>query len=325
MQMKISASPRLRVRNEQTDLLTPNGVRGAVGPDRRAGREKDLVSRVSGEQIRLLTPLCVLFVSLCVLCVGTSCATPPQTGSPRSDGDGLIARRVVEWEGVSNARDLGGLPGLDGRMVRKGRIYRSAGLNKNANYKGKDGKRLPRSEWKGPGETLVTPEAARHIVETLGVKIDLDLRNDAETFGMEASPLGADVRWILLPSSDYGKLAGERGRKAFAKGFRIFLDEGNYPILFHCKGGADRTGTLACILNGLLGVEEDLLYLDWRFTWTDSFKKPVPEEAWGRLMAVFAEYEGETLNERIEQFVLSCGIAPGEIETFRNMMLEDAP
>ena len=280
-----------------------------------------------------------LCVGLCVLCVGTVWArtatsapvdvedVPAQEFAAKGTaaGDGLIASRVVEWEGVSNARDLGGLPGLGGRMVRTGRIYRSAGLNKNAHFKGKDGKRLPRSEWKGPGETLVTPEAARHIVGTLGVKIDLDLRNDAETFGMEASPLGADVRWILLPSSDYGKLAGERGRKAFAKGFRLFLDEGNYPILFHCKGGADRTGTLACILNGLLGVEEDLLYSDWRFTWTDSFKKPVPEEAWGRLMAVFAEYEGETLNERIEKFVLSCGIAPGEIETFRNMMLEKTP
>ena len=306
MQMKISASPRLC--------------------------EKKSIFRI----------LCAI---LCALCVETACAdvaaavatsaTLPREGqrprcpssveSQRPDTDATIASRVVEWEGVSNARDLGGLPGLGGRMVRTGRIYRSAGLNKNAHFKGKDGKRLPRSEWKGPGETLVTPEAARHIVGTLGVKIDLDLRNDAETFGMEASPLGADVRWILLPSSDYGKLAGERGRKAFAKGFRLFLDEGNYPILFHCKGGADRTGTLACILNGLLGVEEDLLYSDWRFTWTDSFKKPVPEEAWGRLMAVFAEYEGETLNERIEKFVLSCGIAQGEIETFRSMMLEETP
>ena len=42
------------------------------------------------------------------------------------------APRIVRWPGVSNARDIGGRIGLDGRRVKQGLIYRSGGLNNNA-------------------------------------------------------------------------------------------------------------------------------------------------------------------------------------------------
>lgn len=237
--------------------------------------------------------------------------------------DDPISMRKVEWMGVSNARDLGGLPGRGGRRVKTGRIYRSAGLNDNAHYRDKCKKVLPRSEWKGPGATRIKPDAAKHVVETLGVKTDLDLRSDGETFGMAGSPLGGKVRWVHVSSGAYAELSNEKCRAAFVKGFKVFLDEENYPIVFHCIAGADRTGSLACILNGLLGVDENLLHRDWQYTWTGR-AKPVcaPERRWERLMSVFAAYEGSTLNERIERYVLSCGFTMADIERFRAMMLE---
>ena len=237
--------------------------------------------------------------------------------------DDPIAARKVDWEGVSNVRDLGGLPGLGGRRVRMGRIYRSSGLNENAHYRDKHKKTLPKSEWKGPGATRIKPEAARHVVETLGVKTELDLRNDGETFGMQGSPLGDKVRWVHVSSGGYAGLSNEKCRAAFARGFKVFLDEANYPIVFHCIAGADRTGSLACILNGLLGVDEDLLHRDWQYTWMGRAKPTsAPEKRWDRLMSVFAAYDGATLNEKIEKYVLSCGFTADDIEKFRNMMLE---
>jgi hypothetical protein len=76
-------------------------------------------------------------------------------------------------------------------------------------------------------------------------------------------------------------------------------------------------------LNGLLGVEEDLLHRDWQYTWTGR-KKPVkaPERRWNSLMSVFNSYEGNTLNEKIEKYVISCGFTQEDIERFRKMMLE---
>ena len=237
------------------------------------------------------------------------------------EADALIAARVVDWKGVPNARDLGGLPGRNGRYVRRGRIYRTAGLNDNAKYREKGTKKtLPRDKWKGPGKSRITPPVRELIVEKLGVKTDLDLRNDGETFKMTGSPLGDKVKWLHIESGNYSAYAEEKGRSAFAACFKVFLDEANYPIVFHCIAGADRTGSLACVLNGLLGVDAALLHKDWQYTWTAKGKE-VPEERWENLMKVFSKYEGATLNEKIENFVLSNGFTAADIEKFRSLML----
>ena len=194
-------------------------------------------------------------------------------------------------------------------------------MNDNAKYREKGTKKtLPRDQWKGPGKSRITPPVRELIVEKLGVKTDLDLRNDGETFMMTGSPLGDKVKWIHIESGNYSAYAEEKGRRAFAACFKVFLDETNYPIVFHCIAGADRTGSLACVLNGLLGVDADLLYKDWRYTWTASGRE-VPEERWTNLMKVFSKYDGSTLNEKIENFVLSNGFTAADIEKFRSLML----
>ena len=254
---------------------------------------------------------------------------PPERGKLEAcaaiPADDPIAMRKVEWAGMGNVRDLGGLPGLGGRRVRKGRIYRSDGLNNNAAYRVPGTKKaLPKSEWKGPGAPRIKPDAAKYVVETLGVKTDLDLRTDAETFGMTGSPLGEKVRWVHISSSEYNGIVKGKGREAFIADFKVFLDEANYPIVFHCIAGADRTGSLACVLNGLLGVDADLLHRDWQYTWMGR-KKPqqAPEKLWERLMTGLSTFEGATLNAKIENFVLSCGFTADDIAKFRKLMLEE--
>ena len=236
--------------------------------------------------------------------------------------DPVIGQRELSWKGVPNVRDLGGLPGIGGKAVRKGLVFRSAGLNDNASFRVKGSKKkLPKDQWVGPGKSRLDEETRKYLVETLGIKTDLDLRSDPEVFKMEGSPLGVAVRWIRVSSSGYGGMGKDGGREAFKKCFKVFLDRANYPIVFHCIAGADRTGSLACILNGLLGVNEDLLYRDWTYTWKRRNSNP-NEKNWSALMAVFAKYEGATLNDRIEAYVLSCGFTKEDIEKFRGIMLE---
>lgn len=253
-------------------------------------------------------------------------AEPEGKGKPAPiPADDPIAARKVDWPNVGNARDFGGLPARNGKIVRRGRLFRSGGLNDNAAYR-KPGTRqvLPREQWKGPGAPRITPQAREHVVNVLGVRTDLDLRTDAETFKMTGSPLGEKVKWIHISSSEYEGIGSEKGRAAFAADFKVFLDEANYPIVFHCIAGADRTGSLACVLGGLLGVEEDLLHRDWQFTWTGRAKPAAPpEQRWRRLRKMFNAYEGATLNERIEKYVLSCGFTANDIEKFRSLMLEN--
>ena len=271
-----------------------------------------------------------------------------------------IAPRLIKVDGIPNIRDFGGRVGLGGRRVRQGRVFRSAGLNSNANsyYKKddilkmiKDGtlvesvpekskaaaqkildckKKGERPDYNHlvkhwhPGAERLNTVTRAYMRETLGIKTDIDLRTDRECYGMTASPLGEGVKWIHVSSSAYGGMGSDNGREAFKQVFKVFLDEANYPIDFHCIAGADRTGSLAYILNALLGVDEDELWKDWEVTAFQNGKLDFGMHRIERLVAVFAKYPGASERERVEAYVKAQGFTDGDIAKFRAIMLEDA-
>lgn len=173
------------------------------------------------------------------------------------------------------------------------------------------------------GRNRLNPAMKRYLLEDLGIKSDIDLRSDGECWGMKGSPLGDAVTWFHCSSSSYGGMQSAGGKAAFAKVFKVFLDRKNYPILFHCIAGQDRTGSLAFILNGLLGVETDELYLDWEAT---GFWNGDPafchEKRFDSLVKGFETLPGATMREKIENYVLGLGFTQKDIETFRSYMLE---
>ncbi len=165
--------------------------------------------------------------------------------------------------------------------------------------------------------------ALDYALHTMGIRSDIDLRSDGECWGMEGSPLGKSVTWFHYSSAAYGGMQSAWGREAFAKVFRVFLDKKNYPIDFHCIAGQDRTGAVAFILNGLLGVEEEELFRDWESTgfWNGS---PSFNHAklFDNLYKGFEKWPGKTINERIEAYVLDLGFTKRDIDRFREIMLE---
>ena len=50
------------------------------------------------------------------------------------------------------------------------------------------------------------------------------------------------------------------------KVFSILSDKNNYPLIFHCNIGTDRTGMIAFLVNALLGVPEESLCRDYLFS-----------------------------------------------------------
>jgi len=225
------------------------------------------------------------------------------------------APRMIHLHGVPNMRDIGGRRGLGVRRVRQGRIYRSAGLNSNAT-KAKDGTMKP-------GRERLNDEARKYAKQTLGIRTDIDLRSGRECFGMTGSPLGPEVTWLHVSSLAYSGFHKKSGKEAFAKVFRAFLDEKRYPIVFHCIAGADRTGSLAFVLEALLGVDEDELYKDWEVT---GFQKSNLDfrhaTRFDKLVKGFDAYPGATVRERVEAFVKSCGFTDADIARLRELMLE---
>ena len=224
-----------------------------------------------------------------------------------------------------NVRDLGGWIGLGGRRVRQGLVIRSAGLNGNSKVF-KDASGVVTNFVFGG---LPSPEAAVPLIARHGIRTDLDLRNDEETYGLTGSPLGDGVKFVHVPATWYGNYyASDNSRALFKRCFDVFLDDANYPILFHCSGGADRTGSLAFMLNALLGVSEDNLDNDYLMT---HFAIKWGGEPFGsktrylQLVDGLEALPGETLADKAASYCRQCGITDDEIARFREKMLEPKP
>ena len=140
---------------------------------------------------------------------------------------------------VDNVRDIGGFVGLEGRVVPQGLIYRSSGLNNNSFDGGKT-----------PGPPRANAEGVWRMREELHLRTELDLRGNSETAGMTVSPIGEDINYIQIPVGAYDHIFTLNGAKPYADCFRVFLNPANYPIDYHCIGGADRTGSLSFLLTG---------------------------------------------------------------------------
>lgn len=242
------------------------------------------------------------------------------------------APRWIRLEGrTKNVRDLGGWKASGGKRVRQGLAFRGEGLNDNS------------ETGETPGRNRLFVEDVRFMKEILGIKTDLDLRSPAALAGMSVSPLGSGVRLVAHSSPAYRMIFLEDGKKVMAENFRIFCDRKNYPIYFHCIHGADRTGALAYVLNGVLGVSRNDLELDWESTFYPSIPGYCLKKADGgkydrledgtkvvwndaRFFDEGFRHYGDdhsTWNERITLYLKSCGVTDEEICRFREIMLEN--
>lgn len=174
-----------------------------------------------------------------------------------------------------------------------------------------------------PGASRVTAATRELLIGRFGVRTDVDLRTDGECRGMEGSPLGPEVRWAHVSSAQYGDMQLDWGRDAFRRVFEVFLDPDAAGIDFHCIAGQDRTGAVSFIVLALLGVSEEDLARDWEATalWNpyDHFNH---EARYDKLVRGFDRWPGETINERVEAYVLSLGFSAADLGAFRERLLE---
>ena len=52
----------------------------------------------------------------------------------------------------------------------------------------------------------------------------------------------------------------------FIRAVHLVADPSNHPVAFNCTAGKDRTGTLACVILGALGIERELIVADYAKT-----------------------------------------------------------
>lgn len=209
------------------------------------------------------------------------------------------APRFIEAEGVGNVRDAGAWKSTFGDTIRQGLLFRGSEMDEHY---------------------AITEKGIRVLKDDIHIHTDLDLRK--EGLSLAHSPLGDDVQFLHLivkPYGDFIKLQKQECKEFFD----ILADETNYPIYYHCWGGADRTGTLAFLLGAVLGMSKEDLFLDYEITslciWGDRCRE---SEYWQSLLAALAEYPGDTIREQVENFLFSCGVSEAQLHIIRTLFLE---
>lgn len=216
--------------------------------------------------------------------------------------------RCLEVEGVSNTRDIGGLDAVDGYRIKQGMIYRGGKLED------------------------ITDEGRAFFRDYIGITTDLDLRTPGEGGAGGVSPLGEDINYVNLDGRYYVGSKGistDEGKALFAQEIRLFADPDNYPIYIHCSLGRDRTGTLAFVIEALLGVNFNDLMMDYElsvFSVTGTLDNASVQAIRNNIKATYDyidTFNGANFAERTEMYLLSIGITPAEIQSIKDILLEE--
>jgi protein-tyrosine phosphatase len=174
-----------------------------------------------------------------------------------------------------------------------------------------------------PGRRRLSDREVARILSFYGIRTDIDLRTDHECYGMTGSPLGPSVKWVHISYSGYTGAFSEAGLAINKKVFAVFMDDNSYPIVFHCIGGADRTGTVAMLLEALLGVPEDELWRDYLTTGFVGGVSDAKHQQWfGSALKKLKEYPGATLADKAEAYFLKLGFTKDDVSRLRERLLE---
>ena len=243
--------------------------------------------------------------------------------------------RNLTIEGIINVRDLGGFPTEDGHSTRWKIFVRA-------------------------GDTCKASNEGRQTLHDYGIKTIIDLRDESEVEDFPNRWVQAsDLRYVHLPlfgdrlSKDEVWIATTEKHQFLHEHYTHYLDncqpqiaaifgmvvESAPGVLFHCLMGKDRTGLIAGLLLGAMGVPSEIIVDDYAQT-GQHYAELIPQ--WrakgverGENMTIFErdvasapETMMETLNylsERyggVEDYLVRCGVGADQIGMLRERFVE---
>lgn len=174
------------------------------------------------------------------------------------------------------------------------------------------------------------------LVGELGVQHEIDLRgkegrDPSDGDVATESPLGSDVWFTIADKAASYALVPVATWQLY---LRCVIDAVTHrePVYFHCTAGADRTGTLACVLEGLLGMNQSDIDKDYELTCfysgtgTDALARRRNEPEWIGLINAIKAVSGDSFRDKCVHFAVgTCGMSMADINAYRAAMINGTP
>lgn len=251
--------------------------------------------------------------------------------------------RLIYTSKTTNIRDIGGKMTRSGKRIKQGLIYRGQELVNEAYVDSSSGSHV----------ATLDEASINTLKNELGIGFEMDFRSSTELIdSSNPSPAidgmdywhGSSVTssgWV--PSYNYIS-RDKNNLKMYKAIFQQFLRAEDYPIYFHCWGGLDRTGTVAFVLEGLLGCSFTDMCIDYElssFSGNGALRqRDVDYQSGGKgfktmvtqlvnnsaASGTFVGYNPDGTNdiqEICENILLTAGMTMEEINALRAIMLED--
>ena len=217
----------------------------------------------------------------------------------------------VYFKNVRNSRDLGGWKTEDGKTVKYRMVYRGGRF---------DG--LAKS-----GKTAIKVE---------GLKAELDLRGHSDVDSDSSLKGIVDDYVFCAPVIEEGysqMLQQDKEKTRQCMQFIFDMVDQNKPVYFHCSLGRDRTGTVAMLTLGILGVPEGDISQEYELTQFAPHGYATSEGEKTK-MTRLADYDGAanviwkyagdegTFQDGVNAYLLEIGISQADIDKFKANMLQ---
>ena len=228
----------------------------------------------------------------------------------------LDGPRTLYVSGVANVRDLGGKD-CEGGVLRQGILFRCGRFNSNYTK-----------------AASISATGKKTMLEELGIKSEIDLRagekngvyqNGFPTDGSEAaySWIDKSVKYYFCPGTYSSTILSEaQGKTMIKNAFTVLADPDNYPVVFHCSIGTDRTGMVAFLTEGICGCSYEDMERDYLFSNFGNIGSSRAESTLKTVTSPITAMQGSTIQEKCVNYLLSCGITQEQIDSIKNILIE---
>ena len=230
--------------------------------------------------------------------------------------------RMIKADSINNVRDLGGWA-CDGGRLKYGLLFRGGELN------GENGNTISSADIKTFRDLL---RIQYELDLRTGTEIDMDTTDTSDD--IVSSALGDDVQYNKRSIAQYLAAVNLEAASDVARtkeALSIIMQNTKYriPTYFHCVSGADRTATLAFLIEALCGCSRSDMDKDYELTYFtnegDNARRYRINSNWINLVQYIESMDGTTYRDKAVSWFILAGFTIDEINAFRRAMIDGNP